>query len=70
VQLAGAIALDDLGALVFGHHPVDLDQQPGLGGIAGRRAVEESDPDPEALELLEDRYLVGVGAGEAIGPGG
>ena len=67
VQLAAPVALGDLRALVFGDHTLDLDEQPGLRVITGRRAVEEAHLNAEALELLEDQHLVGVGAGEAIG---
>ena len=66
VQLAAAVALGDLRALVFGDHALDLDQQLGLRVIAGRRTVEEADRHAEALELFEDQHLVGVGAREAI----
>jgi hypothetical protein len=67
VQLAAAVALGDLGALVFGDHALDLDEQPGLRVVAGRRAVEEAHLDAETLELFEDQHLVGVGAREPIG---
>jgi hypothetical protein len=66
VQLAAPVALGDLRAFVFGDHALDLDQQPGLRVIARCRAGEEVHLDAEALELVQDQHLVGVGAREAI----
>jgi hypothetical protein len=66
VQLAAAVALGDLRALVFGDQTLDLHEQLGLRVIAGRRAFEEADGHTETFELLEDQHLVGVGAREAI----
>jgi hypothetical protein len=67
VELAAAVALGDLGALVFGDHALHLDQQRGLRILTERGALEKAHRDAEALELLEDQHLVGVGAREAIG---
>ena len=66
VELAAPVALGDLGLLVLGDHALHLDQQRRLRVVAGCRALQEPDGDPEPLEFLEDQNLVGVGAREAI----
>ena len=65
VGLAAAVALHQLGFLVFGEHALELDQQLVLGGIA-TRALDELHPHPGAGELLDQQRLVGELAGEPV----
>jgi hypothetical protein len=66
VALAAAAPLEDLGALVLGHHALDLQEQVVLRRHPDR-AVEEHDLGAAAAELVEQQHLVGVAAGQAIG---
>jgi hypothetical protein len=51
---------------ILGDHALHLYQQRRLRIVARRRTLQKPDLDPQALELLEDQHLVGVGAGQAI----
>jgi hypothetical protein len=66
IQLPATVALGDLGLLVFGNHALHLHQQRRLRILARRRTLQKPDLDPQALELLEDQHLVGVGSSQAI----
>src|SRR4051812_14442250 len=59
-------AFQNLGALVLGDHPLDLQQQVVLGR-AGDRAVEEDDLSAGAPELLHQQHLVGMAASQPVG---
>jgi hypothetical protein len=52
VALAAAATLEDLGALVLGHHTLDLQEQVVLRRHPDR-AVEEHDLGAAAAELVE-----------------
>ena len=49
----------DLGPLVLGDHPLDLDQEV-LGGVMTEGVAEEGHLDAAPGELLEDQDLVGI----------
>jgi hypothetical protein len=66
VALAAAAPLEDLGALVLGHHALDLQEQVVLRRHPDR-AVEEHDLGAAAAELVEQQHLVRVAARQAIG---
>jgi len=66
IQLAATVALGDLGLLVFGDHALHLYQQRRLRIVSRRRTLQKPDLDPQALELLEDQHLVGVGPGQPV----
>ena len=65
VPLPAPAALQHLGALVLGEHPLQLQQQVVLGRVPDR-PVEEHQLRAGAGELLEQQGLVGVAAGEAV----
>jgi hypothetical protein len=65
VAPSAAAALQDAGALVLGDHTLHLQQQIVLGRAADG-AVEERDLDTGSAELLDQQYLVGVAARQAI----
>src|SRR5215210_3257069 len=58
-------SLQDLGALVFGDDPLDLEQQVVLRASADR-AVEEGDLNAGAPELLHQQSLVRMTPGEPV----
>ena len=62
---AAAAALHDLGALVLGDHPLNLEQKVVFSRAADR-AVQEDDHSADAVELLDQQHLVSVAAGEPI----
>jgi hypothetical protein len=62
---AAAAALHDLGALVLGDYPLNLEQKVVLSRAADR-AVEEHNHRAGAAELLDQKRLMGVAAGEPI----
>ncbi len=66
MALAPPAALDDLGPLVLGNHPLDLEQQVVLRRPA-ERAVEEDHLDAGALELVEQQDLVAEAPRQPIG---
>jgi hypothetical protein len=66
VPLTASAALQNLGALVFGHHALHLQQKVVLRREADR-AVEEHDLDPGAAKLVDQQHLVGITAGKAVG---
>ena len=55
--LAPAAALQDLGPLVLGDHPLDLEQQV-LRGVMAEGVAEEDDLDAAPGEFLEDQNLI------------
>src|SRR3982751_1863892 len=66
VQLPAAAPLEDLGAFIFGDHPLHLEQQLLLR-LLSDRVVEEDDLDATALELLDDEDLISIFASQSIG---
>jgi hypothetical protein len=58
-------SLQDLGALVFGDDPLDLEQQVVLRASADR-AIEEDDLNAGASELLHQQSLVRMTPGEPV----
>jgi hypothetical protein len=65
VQLAAAASLLDLGALVFRHHTLNLQQQVILGRYPDW-AVEEDDLHPGAVQFIHQQDLIGIATGQAI----
>ena len=65
VLLAAAAALQDLGPLVLGDHPLDLDQEV-LRRVMAEGVAEEDDLDAATGEFFEDQDLIGILAGEPI----
>ena len=59
-------ALQDLGALILGDHPLDLEKQIVFRG-APDRAVQENDLGPGATKLVDDEHLVRITPGKAVG---
>jgi hypothetical protein len=51
MALAPPAALEHLGALILGDHPLHLQQQIVLRGLA-QGPVQEDERDPEALEFV------------------
>ena len=58
--------LQDLGALVLGDHPLDLEQEVVLGAGTDR-SVDEHHLGTGPSELLDQQDLVGVAARQAVG---
>jgi hypothetical protein len=67
VQLPAPGALADLRPLILGDHPLELAQQLVLRRASLFAAAREHDLHARAGELLEQKHLVGVAAGEPIG---
>ena len=65
MPFAASAAFKDLGALVFGHHALDLQQQLVLGRAA-QLTIEKHDLDASALKLVNQQHLIGVLARKAI----
>ena len=65
VSLAPAAPLQDLGPLILGDHPLDLEQQVILRRLA-QRAVEEHDLDAGTPELVDEQHLIGIAPGQPI----
>ena len=63
---AAATPLADLGPLVFGDHPLDLQQQPALGALI-EIPVEEDDLDAMAAQFVDQDHLIGVVARQPVG---
>ncbi len=63
---AAPAPLADLGPLVFGDDPLDLQEQPPLGAPV-EIAVEEDDLDPVVAQLVDQDHLIRVIACQAIG---
>jgi len=66
VALAAPAALDDARALVFGKHPLQL-QQRGVLRRLSNRAIEEHHLGAGARELLDQDRLMRIRAGQAVG---
>jgi hypothetical protein len=66
MSFATPAALQDLGPLILRDHPLHLEEERILGGLA-RCAVEEVDLDAGALEFLQQQHLVGILARQAVG---
>ena len=59
VSLAPAAPLQDLGPLILGDHPLDLEQQV-LGGVMAEGIAQEDDLDAAMGELFEDQDLISI----------
>jgi hypothetical protein len=66
VPFPPAASFKNLGAFIFRHHPLNLEQQILLGRPADV-VVEEDNLDAVPLKLLDKEHLVRVVAGESIG---
>jgi hypothetical protein len=66
LQAAPARAFENLGALLFGHHPLHLGQQLALRRVA-KGGLQKNQLDVELLELRDEEPLMGLMAGEPIG---
>ena len=66
MRLAPSGALGDLGSLVLGDHPLELDHQLVLGR-PGSRPLHEPDLGAGPGELVDEKGLVGVAPGQAVG---
>ena len=65
MTLAAAGTLQDLRALVFRNHALELDEQMIFGGFL-RRRVHKHGLDALAGQLLDDQNLVGIAAAQTI----
>src|SRR5262245_38179455 len=65
VALATSMALDDLGALILSNHPLHLQEQVIFWALP-QGPVEEHDLHPGASELIDQEYLIGIFARQAI----
>ena len=66
MHLPAPAPLEDLGPLVFGDHPLHLQQQ-SLLRVLANRVVEEDDFDAATMELFEQQDLISIFASQAIG---
>ena len=62
MQLAPPMPFENLGPLILGHHPLDLEQQIVLRATP-QFAIQEHDLDPGAVEFIDQQDLVGILAG-------
>ena len=67
MSLAPAAPLQDLGPLILGDHPLDLEQQVILRRLA-QRAVEEHDLDAGTPELVDELHMFMNPTGISINP--
>ena len=65
MALAAAGTLQDLRALVFRDHPLELDEEMVFGGFQGRR-LQEHGLDALAGQLLDDQNLIGIATAQTI----
>src|SRR5262249_15542706 len=65
MALATPMALDDLGSLILGNHPLHLQEQVIFWALP-QGPVEEHDLHPGASELIDQEYLIGIFARQAI----
>ena len=66
-QLAAAVSLSNLGALIFGDYSLHLSEQMGLRVVGLWRRVVEEYGDAMARQLVEHNDLIGIHPGQAIG---
>jgi hypothetical protein len=66
MALAPTTALGNLGPLVFGHHALELEQEPLFGSVGGR-GLEEHQLDAGASELFGQDHLIGIATTQTIG---
>jgi len=59
VPLPPAAAFENLGSLIFGHHPLNLEQQILLGRLADV-VVEEGDLHARPLKFIDKKHLIGI----------
>jgi hypothetical protein len=62
---SAADALDNLGALILGNDPLDLEQQLVLRRLRWG-VIQEDDAHPRASEFVEEQYLMHILAGQAV----
>jgi hypothetical protein len=62
MQLAPPMPFENLGPLILGHHPLDLEQQIVLRA-APQFTIQEHNLDPGPAEFIDQQDLVGVLAG-------
>ena len=66
IELPPSIAFSDLGPLVFGDRPLDLQQQQRVR-IVSRWLLKEDHRDTETLELLQNENQVRILPGQTVG---
>jgi len=66
MPLAAAAAFEDLGTLVFGHHPLHLQEEIFFGGFT-EWPIEKDHFDAGTLPFVQEQYLQGVVACQTIG---
>ena len=66
MQLAAAMALHNLGAFIFRHHPLDLQQQVVFRALA-KLTVSKHHLHTPAAKLLDQNDLIGIFAGQPVG---
>ena len=62
MQLAPPMPFENLGPLILGHDPLDLEQQIVLRA-APQCTIQEHDLDPGPVEFIDQQDLVGILAG-------
>jgi len=65
MELAAAVAFDNLGPLVLGHHALDLEQQI-VFGTAPEFPIQEDHLHTEAGQFIDEQHLIGVFARQAV----